>query len=175
MTNEPPLPRKVLARGSLYNSYAIAALYGAWTLVIVGFQVGVLTDTPAPQRAAFVSVVTYVTTISVFGFSTALLAVARTFYWRYVAAFAASVPPLYQLVIYVGYPLTSETLPVNFLGLVLWLWLMLMVVLLVHWEHERLEWIAVGAGDPILVIERDPQPVEQPPHLPRHQLKDDAL
>lgn len=145
-------PSRILIRGSLYNSYAVSAFYGAWALVVVGFQSGLLRDYPTPQRAAFLAVVTYWTTITVFGVSCAALVAARRLQWRYLASFVASVPPLYELTIYVIYPLTQGSIAINYLGLVLWAWLLPMVVLLVHWEHERLEWIEAGAGDPVLAV-----------------------
>lgn len=143
---------KILAYGSLYSSYSVAVLYAAWTLVITGFQLGIIADFQTPQRAAFLAVVTYWTTITVFGGSTLVLLVARWFHWRYVAATVASFPPLYELTIYVVYPLAKGTTPINYLGLVLWAWMLPMVVALVHWEHERLEWIEAGAGDPVLAV-----------------------
>lgn len=146
------MAQKILARGSLYNSYAIAIFYGAWASVFVGFNFGVLIDTPVIQRAS-ITIINYWTTIIVFGLSAILLTVARLFKLRYVAGFVSSVPPLYQLFIFVFYPLSHAPVTVNYLGLVLWSWLLPMVVLLVHWEHERLEWIDSGRGDPILIIE----------------------
>lgn len=148
---------KIIARGSLYNSYSIAVLYGAWALVTLGFKAGFILDTPTPQRAAALAVVTYWTSLAVFVSATVVIVVARWRRWRYAASFAASLPPIYELWIYVAYPLSHPPLTINYLGLVLWAWLLPMVVLLVHWEHERLEWIAAGRGDPILVEWPRPQ------------------
>lgn len=143
---------RVLTAGSLYLSYWVATLYCGWAVVAVGFAARVLPDSPTPQRAAFLDLTTYWAPIAVFALSALALVVARLWRWRYVASFVASIPPLYQLTVYVVYPITSQLLPVNFLGLVLWAWLLPTVVALVHWEHERLEWIDAGAGDPTLRV-----------------------
>lgn len=152
------MTRRVMTAGTLYLSYWVAVLYIAWGAVVLGFLTRVIPDSPTAQRAAFIELVSYWTPIAVFGTAGLGLVIARHMRWRYVASFAASIPPLYQLTVYLVYPITNQLLPVNFLGLVLWAWLLPTVVVLVHWEHERLYWIDAGAGDPKLAVIGRPTP-----------------
>lgn len=138
-------PGKLAARALVWNSYSIAVLFGTYALVVIGFKFGVITDSPSPQRvAAVLKLVTYWTSIGIFGGCSILLAFARAFQLRYVASFAASIPPMYQLWIYTVYPLANPPLTINWIGSILWAWLLPMLVLLVHWEHEKLSYDATG-------------------------------
>jgi hypothetical protein len=108
-------------------AYLVAEFFAAYALLLLAFRLHLVVDFQSPQRAAALGLVTYFTLMAIYLLAAAVLVVARRCRWVYVAGFAASLPPIYQLWVNLLQPVLSSHVAINYLGTLLYLFLLVLL------------------------------------------------